>query len=88
MGYIEARDIHEIDDELKDILNDTNKDILFYYSTIDPYTPFEYIDEVRNNYKNVNIEYAPPEVEHAFVIKHSKFIAEEIVKLNDELFQK
>lgn len=48
MGYIEGRDIHEIDDEISSSLDDS---VTFYYSTIDPYTPQPFIDHVKSKFE-------------------------------------
>lgn len=50
MGFIEGRDIHDIDEELKEVLN--SEPVTFYYSVDDPYTPEHIINLVSDHIKN------------------------------------
>eukprot|EP01130_Rhizamoeba_saxonica_P006494 TRINITY_DN2583_c1_g1_i1.p1 TRINITY_DN2583_c1_g1~~TRINITY_DN2583_c1_g1_i1.p1 ORF type:complete len:163 (+),score=37.17 TRINITY_DN2583_c1_g1_i1:467-955(+) len=82
MARTEALYVREIDDDILEVIESHSHDLAFLYSKIDKYTPAGFAEEMESLCKNGTIKYTTnEEVEHAFVIKHSMDVAQEVFDL-------
>lgn len=88
MAREEGNEVHAMKDwEIEQLVQHKDSNY-FIFSQIDHYTPLSYVDDLKRDCNvDLKIEIADKDVEHAFVLGHSKWMADKIVShlSNNEL---
>jgi pimeloyl-ACP methyl ester carboxylesterase len=75
MAYLESQQILEIDNEIESVIKNNIEKLIFLYGPKDKYAPLEYYEHLKKNFPNIKAYLVDEYIEHAFVIKHSKDVA-------------
>lgn len=84
MAYTETHVVTDIDAHVRQVFErarDQPDTLVFVYSSIDPYTPLAFVDDLRADFPQFRIHMADEGVRHAFVLSHSKPVAEQVATL-------
>lgn len=94
MAKIESVEVVDIDEEIRELIEREGENLIWIYSHKDPYTPLHFPEEMKEEFPNSTwitfpiLIYAATvvmtentDVEHAFVVKHSKEVAEQLFKI-------
>jgi len=81
--YSESVIVQNIDLELDALLqSDLSTKIIWIYGYKDRYTPLHYPEELKKNYPKTHVFMSEKkEVEHAFCVKHTRCVVDQIIKI-------
>jgi pimeloyl-ACP methyl ester carboxylesterase len=83
MAYTESQEIINVDPDVQEVIQNYPEEMIFLYSPIDAYTPSRYIvDLIKSAPSTVTVQMTEnDQVEHAFVLVHSREVAEQITTI-------
>ncbi len=79
MAAEESVQIRELRESHVETMRRNRERSFFVFSQIDQYVPLSYVDELKRRVGGeLDIVIAPPDVEHAFVLRHAEWMAEKV----------
>lgn len=78
MANEEAVIVRDMKEEHLSLIKENVNKHFFVFSQIDHYVPMSYVEDLKKWVPQVRLQVADPEVEHAFVLRHSEWMAERL----------
>ena len=80
MAADEVEKVRDLREEQIVVLREYAKCSFFIFSQCDHYVPLDYVDALKEKIQGLDVLIAPPDVEHAFVLGHSEWMADQIMQ--------
>jgi len=87
MAYTEYFTVLQIDSEIKEVIQNDGHDFIWIYGHTDPYTPTHFIEEMKSLFPKTPVYLCSnPSVEHAFCLRYSEPVAQDVYEKLTTLF--